>query len=69
MTLTDGQILVREISGYEGFHTHPMSWERAVRKFYDVAGGGRPRAQLVPVVKAVRHLENVSARNLATHLV
>jgi 2-methylcitrate dehydratase len=69
VTLTDGQILIREISGYEGFHTHPMSWERAVRKFYDVAGWGRPRTHLDSVVKAVRHLENVSVRNLAMHLV
>jgi len=68
VTLTDGRILTREKSEYEGFHTRPMSWEGAVRKFYAVAGGCRPREYLDSVVKAVRHLEEISVRNLVTHL-
>jgi 2-methylcitrate dehydratase len=69
VTLADGRILVREMSEYEGFHTRPMSWEGIVRKFYAVAGERRPRALLDSVVKAVRHLEKISVRNLFMHLV
>jgi 2-methylcitrate dehydratase len=68
VTLTDGRILVREMSDYEGFHTRPMSWEGAVRKVYAVAGECRPRAHLDSVVKAVRILEKISVRNLVMHL-
>ncbi|HWS15159.1 MAG TPA: MmgE/PrpD family protein, partial [Candidatus Methylomirabilis sp.] len=69
VTLTDGRILVREMSEYEGFHTRPMSWEGVVRKFYAVAGECWPRARLDSVVKAVRNLEKISVRNLVMHLV
>ena len=69
VTLADGRVLVREMSGYEGFHTRPMSWEGAVRKFYSVAGEHRFRLNLGSVVKAVGHLEKIPVRNLVTHLV
>ena len=69
VTLTDGRILVREMSDYEGFHTRPMPWEGAVRKVYAVAGERWPRARLDSVVKAVRHLEKISTRDLDMHLV
>jgi 2-methylcitrate dehydratase len=69
VTLMDGRVLVREMADYEGFHTRPMSWEGAVRKFSAVAAEGRPRAGLEAVVKAVGSLEKISVRNLVTHLV
>jgi hypothetical protein len=56
------------MSEYEGFHTRPMSWEATARKFYAVAGERWPRARLDSVVKAVRHLEKISIRNLDMHL-
>lgn len=31
--LGDGRVLTREKNDYQGFHTHPMSWERVVEKF------------------------------------
>ena len=68
VTLTDGRVLVQEMSEYEGFHTRPMSWEGAVRKFSAVAGERWPRARLDSVVKAVRNLEKISVRSLVTHL-
>jgi hypothetical protein len=46
-----------------------MSWEGAVRKVHAVAGERRPRAHLDSAVKAVRHLEKISVRNLVMHLV
>jgi len=64
----DGRVLIREMSEYEGFHTRPMSWEGAVRKFYAVADEREHRARLDPVVKAVRTLEKISVRNLVMHL-
>jgi 2-methylcitrate dehydratase len=69
VTLADGRVLVREVSGYEGFHTRPMSWEGAVRKFSSVAGEHRFRLNLGSVVKAVGHLEKIPVRNLVMHLV
>jgi 2-methylcitrate dehydratase len=69
VTLTDGRVLVREMSDYEGFHTRPMSWQSATRKFYVVAEEHWPRARLLSVVKAVRNLEEISVRNLVMHLV
>jgi 2-methylcitrate dehydratase len=69
VTLTDGRILVREMSEYQGFHTRPMSWVSAARKFHSVAGERGPRAYLDSVVKAVRHLEKISIRDLSMHLV
>jgi 2-methylcitrate dehydratase len=69
VTLIDGRMLVREMSEYEGFHTRPMSWEAAVRKFYAVADERGPRARLDSVVKAVRHIEKNPVRNLAMALV
>jgi len=68
VTLTDGRTLVREMSGYEGFHTRPMTWEGAVRKFHSVAGEGHPRAHLDSIAKAVRNLEKISVRGLARQL-
>jgi len=69
VTLADGRVLVREMSEYEGFHTRPMSWEGAVRKFSAVAGVHRPRPAREAVVKAVASLEKISVRNLVAHLV
>ena len=67
VTLSDGRVLVREMSEYEGFHTRPMSWEGAVRKFSAVAVR-TPRAAREAVVKAVGSLEKISVRNLVEHL-
>ncbi|MGE5285574.1 MAG: MmgE/PrpD family protein, partial [Actinomycetota bacterium] len=68
VNLTNGRVLVREMSGYEGFHTRPMSWEGAIRKFSATAGELRPRVYLDSVVKAVRNLEKIPVRDLALRL-
>jgi len=68
VTLTDGRVLHREMSGYEGFRTRPMSWERAVEKFHSVAAGERSRRTLEGVVQAVSGLENITTRELAARL-
>jgi len=68
VTLKDGRILEKEMTDYEGFHTRPMSWESATRKFHGLAGERRFRTHLDAIVKAVRHLEHLSVRELTSHL-
>ena len=69
VTLSDGRVLIREMTDYEGFHTRPMTWEGAARKFYAVAGEHLFRADLGSLVRAVRHLDQISARELAKQLI
>jgi 2-methylcitrate dehydratase len=68
VTLDDGRVLTREMTDYEGFHTRPMSWERAVEKFHAVAGAVRSRGHLENIVRAVAGLENITTRELAARL-
>jgi 2-methylcitrate dehydratase len=68
VTLKDGRILEREMADYEGFHTRPMAWEGAERKFYALAGNSRFRTHLDNIAKAVRHLEKISVHDFAMHL-
>jgi 2-methylcitrate dehydratase len=68
VTLNDGRVLTREMADYEGFHTRPMSWERAVEKFRSVAGGHRSGRHLDGVAEAVWGMENITARELASRL-
>jgi len=68
VALTDGRILSREMSDYEGFHTRPMPWDRAVEKFHAVAGDARNTRHLETVVQGISELENIKARELAALL-
>jgi 2-methylcitrate dehydratase len=68
VTLKDGQVVRKEMDDYGGFYTRPMSWGETAKKFYAVAGERRFRAHLDSIVKAVRYLEKISARELALHL-
>lgn len=68
VALKDGRILTREMSDYEGFHTRPMSWERAADKFREVAGGVLDSGRLDEVVGAVSQVEHLTARELASLL-
>jgi 2-methylcitrate dehydratase len=68
VTLKNGGVVRKEVAGYEGFHTRPMSWEGTVRKFYAVAGERRFRAHLDAIVKAVWHLEKIPVRDLVMNL-
>ncbi len=63
--LRDGRVLTRQMSDYEGFHTRPMSWERAVDKFLGIAGPARSQGRLEKVIEAVAALENLTAREFA----
>src|SRR5215467_6080417 len=56
--LKSGRTLVSEPRDYEGFHTRPMSWETARKKFTSLAGE-RP-----PIAEAVSNLECIRVREL-----
>jgi 2-methylcitrate dehydratase len=58
--LRDGQLLEREKSDYEGFHTRPMSWETVVAKFERLSApfaDGRLREQLIDAVARLEQIE------------
>jgi 2-methylcitrate dehydratase len=69
VALTDGRILTKEMSDYEGFHTRPMSWDRAVEKFRAGAGDVLNKRHLETVVQGISDLENIKARDLAALLI
>jgi len=68
VALKDGQILSREMSDYEGFHTRPMTWERAEAKFREVAGRALDPGSADAVVQAVSDMEHLTARELTSLL-
>jgi len=66
--LRNGQLLEREKSDYEGFHTRPMSWETVVAKFERLSAphaSERLRAQLIDTVA---RLEEIDIQELAVPL-
>jgi 2-methylcitrate dehydratase len=66
--LFDGRRITKEKSDYEGFHTRPMRWEMAVRKFEllssQYAGTDLQRS----IVDTVASLDSQSAGNLTSLL-
>ena len=58
VTVKSGRTLEAERRDYEGFHTRPMRWDAAVRKFTALAGE-RP-----PIADAVANLEHLRVREL-----
>jgi len=66
--LRNGQLLEREKSDYEGFHTRPMSWETVVAKFERLSApyvSERLREQLIDTVA---RLEEIDIQELAVPL-
>jgi 2-methylcitrate dehydratase len=64
ITLKDGQTLHVEKQDYEGFHTRPMSWEKARAKFERLAAPFTDDEQLVSIVETVAHLETKDVAQL-----
>lgn len=58
VTLKNGRTLESEPHDYEGFHSRPMTWDAALRKFVSLAGT-RPR-----ITDAVANLEDIRVREL-----
>jgi 2-methylcitrate dehydratase len=64
VTLKDGRTVTREKSDYEGFHTRPMSWAKVEEKFHRLAEYGVDVFRREEIVKAVRHLDDISVKDL-----
>lgn len=64
VVLADGSEVAIAKHDYEGFTTRPMSWDRVVTKFHDLALGHVDKPIADEVVDAVSHLERIKARDL-----
>ena len=64
ITLKDGRTLGIEKQDYEGFYTHPISWEKAIDKFERLAAPFTSAAQRMSIIEAVAHLEKKEVEQL-----
>lgn len=65
---TNGLVLTKEKSDYEGFQTRPMEWDTVVKKFEQLSQAHLAVTLRVEIEDAVRHLENVPVRDLTALL-
>ncbi|MGI6879211.1 MmgE/PrpD family protein [Microbacterium sp. gxy059] len=68
VTLDDGSALRAERSSYEGFHTDPLSWEGARRKFDALSAPFADQALRDEIVGLVENLENETVGALTAAL-
>lgn len=68
VTLSGGELLERQKRDHEGFHTRPMSWEMAVRKFERLSKGAASSALRGEIVDAVAHLDSLPISRLTALL-
>jgi 2-methylcitrate dehydratase len=62
--LKNGRSLAREKTGYEGFHTNPMNWASASRKFEQLTAPYTSAGLRGRIIEAVRDLEGHSVQDL-----
>lgn len=67
VTLRDGNRLILEKRDYEGFLTHPLSWEKVVRKFEHLAKAHTDASQREQISDMVYNLDSAQIKDL-THL-
>lgn len=58
----NGKKIAIEKSDYEGFKTHPMSWETVVSKFNAVSAPNATEAERRSIIEAVKNLESIEIR-------
>ncbi len=68
VSLRDGRVFTKEKQDYEGFHTRPMSWEAAVRKFQSLAARRAGERERALITEAVAGLESIRVAELAALL-
>jgi 2-methylcitrate dehydratase len=56
--LRDGRVLMQEGRDYEGFHTHPFTWETALAKFNKLSEPYAPASLRSDISDVVAHLED-----------
>ena len=66
--LHDGQSFTIEQDDYEGFLTHPMTWEHVVAKFNGLAAPFAERPVRDEIVEAVANLESIPVAELMRRL-
>ncbi len=64
VSLGSGQQYVKEKTEYEGFHTHPMTWESVVGKFRKLSEPYIDASLSEKIVNAVSRLEEVTVSEL-----
>ena len=62
--ITACSTVTKEKSGYEGFHTRPMSWAKVEEKFHRLAEDAVDVFRREEIVNAVRHLDDISVKDL-----
>lgn len=68
ISLKNGRTIERQQEDYEGFLTHPMSWEHIVEKFNRLAAPHTDRVQRDEIVEAVANLEVIPVTELVQRL-
>ncbi len=63
--LKGGQALNIEKHDYEGFYTHPLSWEKAEAKFATLAAPYTDEQLRQAIAEAVSHLETIEVQQLS----
>jgi 2-methylcitrate dehydratase len=64
ITLKDGRSERIEKRDYEGFYTRPLSWEKAVAKFEQLAAPSTDHNLRTTIADAVAHLDSIDVRQL-----
>jgi 2-methylcitrate dehydratase len=68
VVLRDGRSLAREQEDYEGFHTRPMTWDRAREKFDRLSASHAAADLRGEIAEAVLHLEDLATGDLTVLL-
>lgn len=64
VSLLNGDVLTKEISDYEGFHTNPMSWDMALKKFDYLCRDKGDSSLLAEIVQAIQSIDAIRVRDL-----
>jgi len=64
VSLLNGDVLTKEISDYEGFHTHPMTWDTALKKFDYLCRDKSDSSLLAEIVHAIQDIDAIRVRDL-----
>lgn len=68
LTLKDGRVSRKEKREYQGFYTHPMTWDQVQDKFNRLSESFTSPKVRQAITDTVAHLEDNSAADLARHL-
>ncbi len=64
VSLRNRDVWTKEISDYEGFQTHPMTWDTALKKFDYLCRYKSGAPLLAEIIQAVENLDAIQVRDL-----